>query len=131
MATADSNPFDVSVATASPLAAAAASMAPGSWATFTTLFSGATSLSGLIDSGGGKLITEYSDKALWLSGRKEIHFTGEGHLQTMKTITYTEANNTWTDLGSPPWWSAGTFFHAYQHNGGRGNTHYILAYGTN
>src|SRR5690242_10008737 len=130
MATADSNPFNVSVATATPLAAAAASMAPGSWATFSTLFNGTTSLSGLIDSGGGKLITEYADKAVWLPGRKEIHFTGCGHLQTAKTIMYTDANNTWNDLGEPPWFTLGNFLHAYQHNAGRGNTHYFLNYGS-
>lgn len=130
MATANSNPFNVSVANATPLAAASASMTAGSWATFSTLFSGTTSLLTLIDAGGGKRIVEYSDKMVWLSGRKEIHFTGGGHLQATKSIMYTEANNTWTDLGMPPWFSLGQFFHAYQHNAGRGNTHYILRYGS-
>jgi hypothetical protein len=131
MATANSNPFDVSVNLATPLGAAAAAMAPGSWMALSTNFAGTTSLSALLDAGGGKRICEYSDKMVWLSGRKEIHYTGGGHLQNTKTIMYTDGDNTWHDLGDPPWFSLGNFFHGYQHNAGRGNTHYVLNYGTN
>ena len=28
---------------------------------------------------------------VWLSGRREIHFTGGGHLTNTKTIVYTDA----------------------------------------
>ncbi|MGC2518196.1 MAG: hypothetical protein WA373_03705 [Burkholderiales bacterium] len=132
MATANSNPFDVRVVVPTPLAVAAAGMAPGSWATFTTNLDGATSLSNLIDSGSGKRITEYSDKMVWLSGRQEIHFTGGGHPiagTVEKTITYTDADNTWHNLGAPPWLPSSST-HAYQHNAGQGDTHYFLQYGT-
>src|SRR5690349_1358405 len=132
MATSNSNPFDVRVNLQTPLALAAAAMAPGSWATFTTNFAGAASLSALIDAGNGHRITEYADKAVWLSGRKEIHFTGGGHAANEKTITYTDGDNTWHDLGTPPWYSfpKSSAIHAYQHNAGRGNTQYYLEFPT-
>lgn len=130
MATSNSNAFDVSVGIPTPLAAAAAQMAPGTWTTFTTGIVGAASLSAMIDAGGGHRITEYSDKMAWLSGRREIHFTGGGHLVNAKTIVYTDVDNTWHDLGTPPWHKPGDFFHAYQHNTAKGNSHYVLHFGS-
>jgi hypothetical protein len=138
MATANSNAFDVQVVVPTSLAATAARMAPGSWTTLQTLFAGAASLSALIDASNQKRITEYADKMVWLSGRKEIHFTGGGHSASSatpayeKTIVYTDADNTWHDLGVPPWYSPpnGGAVHAYQHNTARGNTHYYLQFGT-
>jgi len=130
MASANSNAFDVRVAVPTPLAVAAATLSPGQWTTFSTNLAGATSLFDLIDSGGGKRITEYSDKMVWLSGRQEIHFTGGGHPGAgvvEKTIMYTDADNTWHNLGTPSW---GGSSHAYQHNTGRGNTHYFLNFGS-
>jgi len=133
MATANSNPFDVRVVVPTPLAQAAAAMAPGSWATFSTNLDGAASLFDLIDAGGNpdKRITEYADKMVWLSGRQEIHFTGGGHNANEKTIMYTDADNTWHDLGTPPWYvqPVGGAIHGYQHNAGRGSTHYYLQFG--
>jgi hypothetical protein len=125
MTTANSNPFDVQVDVPTSLSATAARMAPGSWTTLQTNFAGAASLSALIDAGGGKRICEYSDKMVWLSGRREIHFTGGGHLTNTKTIVYTDADNTWHDLGAPSWFTGGSL-HGYQLNAGRGNTHYFL-----
>ena len=111
MSTTDSNPFDVQVVVPTSLAATAAGMAAGSWATLQTKFAGATSLSDLIDASSQKRITEYADKMVWLSGRKEIHFTGGGHSADLanpayeKTIVYTDADNTWHNLGVPPWYT--------------------------
>lgn len=106
-------------------------MAPGSWAVFSTKFDGAATLSALIDAGNGHRITEYADKMVWFSGRHEIQFTGGGHAANEKTIAYTEADNTWHDLGTPPWYvqPVGGAIHGYQHNAGHGNTLYYLQFG--
>ncbi|HKW39227.1 MAG TPA: hypothetical protein VJO54_15620 [Burkholderiales bacterium] len=106
-------------------------MAPGSWATFPTQFEGKGTLSSLIDAGDGHRITEYADKMVWFPGRHEIHFTGGGHASNEKTIVYTEIDNTWHDLGTPPWYvkSSGGAVHGYQHNAGDGNTDYYLHFG--
>jgi hypothetical protein len=106
-------------------------MAPGSWAVFPTKFKGAGTLSALIDAGNGHRITEYADKMVWFSGRHEIHFTGGGHAANEKTIAYTETDNIWHDLGTPPWYvqPVGGAVHGYQHNAGHGNTHYYLQFG--
>ncbi|HMH16565.1 MAG TPA: hypothetical protein VK572_00305 [Burkholderiales bacterium] len=131
MTTTASNAFAVQVAAALPLAQAAAVMAPGSWATFNCNYSTGT-LSALLDVGGGKRCTEYSDKMIWDSGRKQIYFTGGGHGQQEKTIVYSDATNTWTDLGSPPWFSVnpGGATHGYQHNAFFGSTQYYLQFAT-
>ena len=135
----DAAPSDASVITfdgaalpdgGSVLAQAAAALAPGEWAKFTTSFDNASSLADLIDSGNGKRITEYSDKMVWLPSPRQIRFTGQGHLQNAKTIVYTEVDNTWHDVGTPPWLHLGSFFHGYQHNTGQGSTHYVLQFGT-
>lgn len=107
-------------------------MAPGSWATFSTGIEGAATLSALMDAGNGHRISEYADKMVWLPGRHEIHFTGGGHAANEKTIVYTEIDNTWHDLGTPPWYvkSAGGAVHGYQHNAGSGNTDYYLHFGS-
>jgi hypothetical protein len=131
MTTANSNAFDVRVAVPTPLAVAAAGMAPGSWATFTSNYSTGT-LAALLDVGGGKRCTEYSDKAVWDSGRRQIYFTGGGHAQQEKTIVYDDDTNTWTDLGTPPWYSVNPCcaVHGYQHNAFAGGTHYYLQFPT-
>lgn len=110
------------------LALAAAALGAGAWTTLTCNYP--TTLADLVDSGGGKRITEYADKMVWDSTRKRVYFTGQGHLQTMKTIQYDDATNAWSNVGTPPWWSAGMFFHGYGHNALIGDTHYVLQYGT-
>ena len=131
MATANSNSFDVRVNVPTPLAVAAAGMAPGSWATFNCNYSTVT-LGALIGVGGGKRCTEYADKMAWDSGRRQIYFTGGGHGQDEKTIVYNDDTNTWTDLGRPPWFSVNpnSAVHGYQHNAFEGNTQYYLQFGT-
>jgi len=133
MTTSNSNTFNVRVAVPTPLAQAAAVMAPGSWATFTCNFASGT-LNTLIDvasvDGNHHRCTEYSDKAVWDPGRKQIYFTGGGHAAQEKTIVYDDDTNTWTDLGSPPWYSVnpGGATHGYQHNAFAGNTQYYLQF---
>jgi hypothetical protein len=106
-------------------------MAPGSWATFNCNYSTGT-LAALLSVGGGKICTEYADKMVWDASRRQIYFTGGGHGQQEKTIVYNDDTNTWTDLGSPPWYTVnpGSAIHGYQHNALEGDTHYYLIYGT-
>ena len=132
MATATSNPFDVRVSVPTSLSTTAAGMAPGSWTVFNCNFSTGT-LDALLDVGGGKRCTEYADKMVWDSSLRLIYFTGGGHGQQEKTIVYNDDTVTWTDLGSPPWYSVnpGGATHGYQHNALIGTTHYYLQFGTN
>jgi len=131
MATVNSNSFDVRVNLSTPLATAAAGMAPGSWAIFNCNYSTGT-LGALLDVGGGKRCTEYADKMVWDSSRRQIYFTGGGHGQQEKTIVYNDDANTWTDLGSPPWYTVNpnAACHGYQHNAFVGGTHYYLKFAT-
>lgn len=132
MATANSNAFDVRVVTPTSLAVTAAGMAAGSWTTFTCNYSTGT-LDALLDvSNPPHRCTEYADKGVWDAGRKQIYFTGGGHASQEKTIVYSDATNTWTDLGSPPWYSVnpGGATHGYQHNTFAGSTHYYLQFQT-
>jgi len=135
MATANSNAFNVRVVTPTPLALAAAAMPPGSWAPFICNYSTGT-LGALIDvastDGNQHRCTEYSDKAVWDAGRRQIYFTGGGHASQEKTIVYNDDTNTWTDLGSPPWYTVnpGGATHGYQHNAFAGSTHYYLQFAT-
>lgn len=128
MATANSNAFNVRVVVPTPLALAAAAMAPGSWAPFVCNYSTGT-LAALLDvSNPPHRCTEYADKAVWDATRRQIYFTGGGHASQEKTIVYSDNTNTWTDLGSPPWYTVnpGGAVHGYQHNAFTGNTHYYL-----
>jgi len=134
MTTADSNSFDVRVNNPTPLALAAAGMAPGSWATFTCNYAAGKTLFDLLDVTLTKRCTEYADKMVWDSSRRQIYFTGGGHNASdsvdLKTIVYNDDQNTWTDLGRPPWYSPPTQTrHAYQHNTLEGSTHYFMVYG--
>lgn len=98
------------------LSTAAAALAAGQWATFTPNYP--STLTALINAGGGKRIVEYADKMTWDATRKKIYFTGGGHGQDEKTIVYDDATNTWSDLGTPPWYTPqpGNAIHGYQHN---------------
>jgi hypothetical protein len=137
MATSASNAFDVRINPPTTLSAAAAAMAPGSWATFNCNFSvpGVTNptLADLLDVGGGKRCVEYADKAVWDSSLRQIYFTGGGHGQEEKTIVYNDDTTTWTDLGPPPWFTVnpGGAIHGYEHNTFAGGTHYYLQFATN
>jgi WD40 repeat protein len=137
MATTNSNPFDVRVNTATTLATAAAAMTPGSWTTFNCNFvtPGTTpgTLDALLDVGGGKRCTEYADKMVWDPGLRQIYFTGGGHGQQEKTIVYNDDTKTWTDLGSPPWFTVnpGGATHGYQHNTFAGGIQYFMQFATN
>jgi len=130
MATANSNPFNVRVVIPTPLALAAAVLSPGSWAIFSTNLAGATSLSDLIDSGGGHRITEYSDKMVWalrptgdpLHWQRALGIGEDHHVHRRRQHV--------AQPGYTTWFSQGNFFHAYQHNTGRGNTHYVLHFGS-
>lgn len=132
MATANSNSFVVQVNPPTSLATTAAAMLPGTWVAFNPSYSTGT-LDALIDVGGGKRCTEYADKMTWDSVRRQIYFTGGGHGQQEKTIVYNDDTTTWTDLGSPPWYTVnpGGATHGYQHNAFAGSTQYYLQFATN
>ncbi|MBK7549802.1 MAG: hypothetical protein IPI20_19250 [Rhodoferax sp.] len=111
-------------ATASTLGDAAAQMQPGDWRVLNQAGDGAGFEFSLLVSCAadcGDNILNYTDKGMWNPLTREIQFIGKGHLRELKHISYSEANNRWSQEAQPNWdcgravpcWSIG---HGYEHS---------------
>ncbi len=110
MATLLSSPTTVSIFSpgTSELAALAASMSPGQWASFNMGGMGAS----LLDAGSGHSIAEYSARGHWDPVHRKIQYWGQGHYASEKLITWDDATNSWSSAGGA---GLGTIGHGYYH----------------
>lgn len=92
----------------SALAALAASMSSGQWASFSMGGMGYP----LLDAGNGYSITEYSARGHWDPVHRKIQYWGQGHYNNEKLITWDDATNQWS-VGAPA--SFGGIGHGYYH----------------
>jgi len=100
------------LAHASPLSEAAASMAAGESMRFAT--------KGYNDDliracGKSTFITDWARDAVWNSFTKEVQFVGQGHYACQKQIKYSEATNTWSEVGRKSLDEV-DIGHGYEHN---------------
>jgi len=94
-------------AAASALGDAAAQLQPGQWKVLNRSGDGAGFDYSLMvacqPSGCYDMILNYADKGLWNPATREIEFIGKGHMAEHKHISYSEANNRWTQRTRPGW----------------------------
>lgn len=135
MAKADSNSFDVRINVPTPLAVAAAKMAPGSWITFACNYLSGQDLNYILDStrpnGASQLLTGYGEKMAWDPSLRKVYFTGGGHSAVNRTIEYDDDTNTWIRVGDTPWQPFPEVEHAYGHNTSSPGLHYHMRFQTN
>jgi hypothetical protein len=101
------------VAYATSLSSAAASIGPGQFAEVTGMSNFTAAIN---DAGNNRTTFSFTDKGWWDRNAKCFYFVGEGHLANMVFIRYCDATNTWTIMPTPPFFT--TFWHAYESNTG-------------
>jgi len=110
------------VAYATALSDLAAAIQPGQWRILNSDGDGSGFSGGLLAVEPPANILQFADKGLWNPNTRQVLFFGEGHLSSMKFISYTEGTNRWQIEPKPPWDCtpgcnlAGVLGHSYHHS---------------
>jgi len=91
------------LAGATTLGSLAGSMSPGGWAVLNTGGDGSGFSSSLIEVELPGHILQFADKGMWYAGAQQVFFVGQGHLASMKIVSYTDSANHWQQEPKPPW----------------------------
>jgi len=108
---------------ATTLSDLAAAVQPGQWRVLSSNNDGSGLSGGMLAVESPANILQFADKGLWNPNTRQVLFFGEGHLASMKFISYTEATHNWQIEPKPPWdctpgcaQSLGAIGHAYHHS---------------
>ena len=107
---------------ATTLSDLAAAIQPGQWRILDSDNDGSGFSGSLLAVEPPANILQFADKGLWNPNTRQVLFFGEGHLSSMKFISYTEATHHWQIEPKPPWDCtpgcnlAGVLGHSYHHS---------------
>lgn len=112
-----------SVSSATTLSDLAAATQPGEWRTLSTDSDGSGFSGNLLAVEPPANILQFADKGMWNPSTRQMLFMGEGHIASMKYISYSEATHRWQEEPKVPWdctpgcaSNFGAIGHAYHHS---------------
>src|SRR5437899_1363487 len=71
------------------------SLSPGGWAVLNNDGDVSGFSSSLINVELPGHILQFADKGMWYAGVQQVFFVGQGHLSSMKIVSYTDSANHW------------------------------------